>query len=1016
MEAAKALGSFIALFENPKQRKQTDSWRRFFLSEIFLGEQFSERFGQGLLAYIREQQVCPRDNLPAGLLMELAIAYAMVPRFEREEYFEGLRYPKEWYKVSVDREEEELFPVARYVAEIFNIQGRECDLKSMTRKMLAQPGNKTRHNAFSDYLTMKAMNSRGQLLEGEGEKWQGILSKCQVHYLYERNGKRPGFGDYESRSECVVKLYVQWLKDEKLPECVLKFFYRKLDFKDLDHSSTRGLYGALKEQVVRQLPDVEDLLFGEQGKEQAMVKVYRACAGIINDHQTNYDKSIYEETEKISQRVGELLAMPQWDMLKGDKTFFERLYSVAKRLVMPPSLARGLVDYLSEGEYPEPKKTELIESLLRSLSTERSCREMDYVYETDYRDKEQSETDWREAGLQELENSGDFWQYYLMRGFGYRHRKLRGQWEKDYIYETEGYCYLPAYIDYIYDPSRAWQRRFTGFDEERQETECPASRQFVLPDGRRLKVEFHYHYCLYYVDQVPVTAPILEFKQLMEYAGGPEGDGNLSPLKFFAFLAVTAIKAGETQEAEALIGKWLEKIPVYPQICPLIARLLAGDNDRLPADARAVYYMEQERFCFRAVVGDHGIRVFRQVDFGWADINFRRSEFGWKWVDLPQSLAKKAEEFVPGQWQEGQALALEILEALRQPKPVLSQSRTVADMDMAEKTGAILETMGYFEKEESYCMLRYGENRNRRHDRLFYGARVPFGFSIRAQSWEHERWMNYLMSVCGTKIKEGKRLVARFGWGFKYNHKSDFWPVCVYQGDSGLYYAYGAIKLHRAESIDKLLTDLLKTEFSGVTQVCAYENCLTVSRFDHRLEYCYRKEDWLGSIRGEEKGQADLFTVFGRYRLWTEFARWLDDRLGQGLPSWVNVAVLGLDPDFGGSLTFQGLHEEDEPVEAEGGWEDFDRYEEDGEYEDTENCRRPRGTGAWREGPGDDGTGNRAFGRIDYGAYCPDVPVLVWEKGLDLGSRMESLKEAVRWYEQQGAVTLRERGIRIVVE
>ena len=118
----------------------------------------------------------------------------------------------------------------------------------------------------------------------------------------------------------------------------------------------------------------------------------------------------------------------------------------------------------------------------------------------------------------------------------------------------------------------------------------------------------------------------------MEYAGGPEGDGNLSPLKFFAFLAVTAIKAGETQEAEALIGKWLEKIPVYPQICPLIARLLAGDNDRLPADARAVYYMEQERFCFRAVVGDHGIRVFRQVDFGWADINFRRSEFGWKRV------------------------------------------------------------------------------------------------------------------------------------------------------------------------------------------------------------------------------------------------------------------------------------------------------------------------------------------------------------------------------------------------
>jgi len=106
---------------------------------------------------------------------------------------------------------------------------------------------------------------------------------------------------------------------------------------------------------------------------------------------------------------------------------------------------------------------------------------------------------------------------------------------------------------------------------------------------------------------------------------------------------------------------------------------------------------------------------------------------------------------------------------------------------------------------------------------------------------------------------------------------------------------------------------------------------------------------------------------------------------------------------------------EDGYAEDDGMYENEEAYE-DGEYEDTENCRRPRGTGAWREGPGDDGTGNRAFGRIDYGAYCPDVPVFVWEKGLDLGSRMESLNEAVRWYEQQGAVTLRERGIRIVVE
>ena len=59
-----ALREFIGLFENPKQAKQADTWKRFFLSESFLGEQFSEEFAKGLLFYLSEQTLCPRDNLP----------------------------------------------------------------------------------------------------------------------------------------------------------------------------------------------------------------------------------------------------------------------------------------------------------------------------------------------------------------------------------------------------------------------------------------------------------------------------------------------------------------------------------------------------------------------------------------------------------------------------------------------------------------------------------------------------------------------------------------------------------------------------------------------------------------------------------------------------------------------------------------------------------------------------------------------------------------------------------------
>ena len=263
-----ALHDLILLFENPKQAKQVDTWRRFFLSEAFLGEQFSEEFGKGLASYVMQQTLYPWDNLPMGFLQELAIAYAFVPHFAGEEYLEGKKYPKEWYKVSV----ENTFPARKHVAEIFNMQGVDCDLKAMTRKILNQPANKVRHNSFSDYLTLKEMEAGGQLTEEERETWQHILGMSQEFYLFERNGKKPGSGDYGSRSECGIKLYVQWLKDTQLPACVLKTLYLKYRFQELAHSSTRGLYGALKEQVLRQFPDIEEVLFADDGTEQLIKK------------------------------------------------------------------------------------------------------------------------------------------------------------------------------------------------------------------------------------------------------------------------------------------------------------------------------------------------------------------------------------------------------------------------------------------------------------------------------------------------------------------------------------------------------------------------------------------------------------------------------------------------------------------------------------------------------------------------------------------------------------------------
>ena len=1046
-----ALHDFITLFTNPKQAKAADTWKRFFLSEAFLREQYTEDFARGLYTYLMEQQLHPCDNLPAGLLQELAIAYALIPHFAGEEYGQGMKYPKEWYKVSV----EQTLPARKQIAEIFNRQGWDCDLKSMTRRMLKQPANKVRHNAFTDYLTLKEMGQKGQLTEADKETWQHILGFGQVHYLYERNGKRLGGADYESRSECVVKLYVQWLKDQRLPDCVLKFLYQKFSFRELDRSSTRGLYGALKEQVLVQLPQVEELLFGQDGLEQKVTKVYRVCSRIINDNQNNYEKSIYEETPEIKERVEALFAMPEWKEVQKDRGLFDRLYAGAKRLVMPRSLTEGLIRSLEQGDFPEPRRTELLESLLRSLATEQMCREIDYRFQLSF----------PPVDMERLEDSPEFWQYYLMRGYGFRHGRIRGEWEDGYLYEMDGECYLPAYIRHLYAPSKAWQKAFTGFCQETESIPAPVSATCTLPDGRTLRVEFHYHFCLYFVEEAPVLFPVLTFGELRRWAsehgqaqahisqtdseeqsgmhahvqtvdseGRPGVQAQIETTAstqaarvqdFFFMLGVTAIELSERKEAEELIQQWLEKLPLHPHICPLVARLLAADNDRLPSGTKAIYYEEQERFCFRAVVSGEGIRIYRQMEFGWEDRIFRRAEFGWKELPWTEMLWKELYEKglrwdapalegttaqISGPDAEAEKAVREILQLLRQPKPVRMSAENLEGMDLLQKAQAILKSMGFPEDPEGYCVLRYGRQKERRHDKVFYAALSPFGFPIAVHSTEHERTLRFHMDVARTKIKEGKRYIGRFGWGFKYSTQSDYGPLCVYQGDSGTFYADGAIKMYRADSLDKLLADYLAAELEGVTEVETYEGLLTVSRLDHRLEYCYRETDFQQSVQETRQTAADYFTVFGGCRLWETFARWLDDALEKGLPDWVNVLTisqaLGNREGEGSVLSLTASHVEElnldllelqERLLAEDSRRDFH-----GESQEEEEGEKPGGEQRQEEAD-----------------YPLEAPCLVWGKGFPVQTGRQSFGDVVRWYMEErmgeGAKLLRNRSIRVEI-
>ncbi len=488
----------------------------------------------------------------------------------------------------------------------------------------------------------------------------------------------------------------------------------------------------------------------------------------------------------------------------------------------------------------------------------------------------------------------------------------------------------------------------------------------------------------------------------------------------------------------------------------------------------AVLYSEQERFCFRAVVSKKGFSIWRQMDYGWQDIIFRRGELGWrKWEEYTweeyrlycetqkqigenASESKVPENDIPtdsgdvmplpiscsalstDSLQGRKAAAINALQNLRQPKPKVRASYSLEGMDVAQKAAKILEAMGCIENMEGYCVLRYGAKKEKRHDRIFYGVRAPFGFDLKAHSPVYVRSRDFLMSSSDTKIKEPKILVGRFGWGFKYSPRSDYGPMYVYQGESGKFYAYGAIRMHRADSLEQLLEDFFRQEWEGVTEVETYEGCLTVSRLDHRLEYCYTEEDMHRSMGSLTDTAADKFTLFGGYGMWKAFVWWMDELLNPGLPAWVNLIVVGFDWEKGGALTFAGVHEEEREAHRAELWEkadmDFEEWADDEDWEDEDDwvdedepesdeqdMKEPELDELYKNESEEEPHENETDmnepdmdesdmdapyinepaeqnSGLQNNVYLPQAPLLIWARGMDRMERGEFLTNAMQWY------------------
>ena len=883
-----AMRRLTAIFESEGDYRQADVWKEFFLSEDFLREQNSEEFVRNLVQYLSDWQRRKRadrsekipilafitkilhdiadavdrfigrlrrdrpdgDNvrnersLPAEFLTELAIAYALKP------------------EQGQDLEEvSKTFPARKVIVDRWNIEMAE--MANPLVSMLNRPDCVVRMRSFYDYLQLRRMNTGNDIRPANKMTWSKILQYGQPSCLYELNtGERYLFEGY--RGECLIGLFTSWIRNERVPKCALECMYQEYNLKYIGQSGYRKLYEPLKQEILRQYPDIEGELYDTGARAQKLAGCFRELAKIVSDHHSNYDKGIYEETQEIRKRIQTFLAGPGWLEFQYDLELFDKIFSQFEgRHVMPGTLSEGLIAlYTQKGQWEAEDRARqlVVNGLIPSFGFSRRIREIEGLTAAQER-----------TAVEEIGNSPDFWQYYLTWGFGLR--KVCAEDIRPERYKRDERRYLPAYMEYTYYPSSEWQKCFAGFDEAAGEIVSPVSAEWLLPDQRTLKAEFHLHYVLYWIDGQPVYGAAYTFDDLVRFSASLE-----KPELFFFLLAVTSIDGSVYDRAVSVAREWLRKIPVYPQTIPDIARLLVERCCGRQAESSisyAVYYMEQEQLCVRAVVMKEEVVFYALRDFAWQEFH-KMTVAG----DVRGEQTRQA--------------VMAFLQRLRQPLPVSLGAVSLEGMEPGVKAEHIIEALGQHENRsgamtETYCVLRYGVQR--KGARVLYCAMNPFGTDLTQRNEQMAGHYAFSYQELDKKVKEKHRIAGFLGWGDCYTPKEIYEPKLFAIGESGTYYYYQAFRMRRGDSLAAILPDMF--DLRNVTEVECYQGHLSISRIDGHLEYCYGEREIGESVHSLEKTGADFLSVLTETELLRQLLSWLDRLIAAHKTElqWIHIAV-----------------------------------------------------------------------------------------------------------------------------
>ena len=510
--AAKA---FLELYTG-KQRKNPQAWMDYFTSGDFLDAGWERRFAGLLLE--ETVRLEKEHSIPREFLTWLCAAYQFA--VDRAVYRNPDGGERTEFRFRMDQEaqfegQEFLFQLAARGPAVKPLKGAE---QAVSR-------------SFADYRALVRLAEEDRWAEGELKKAGSILDFYMIGNFQDKNPKP------SERHPAGMRLISHFFQREKLPRELYQTAWQKLELKTAVMGRARLLYGALRERVLEQVPDImeNELDIRQLNKE---FEAFRQSVRALEE------SGKPEDWEKAGEETKAFFSRPVFQKALWNRKFAEEHMKYHVQWSGEHLVQEVLAFYRQHPDAPCANQ-------LAKLIAATNCRR-----EIQRRNREDANAPApKEAPA--LRNR-PFFRHWLNTGFYHAMDRETKQPLLEYL--NRELPYLPE-----------WSGRFLGV----RDGETPEPVSVTLKLGKdKFTVRFHLRYMSFLRNGEPIHRPCLIWEQLMEWA--PNTD------TFLRLLPVTAAVYNQYGEVRAEILRRLEDTAAPEEGRAFIAACLADQVCGLP--------------------------------------------------------------------------------------------------------------------------------------------------------------------------------------------------------------------------------------------------------------------------------------------------------------------------------------------------------------------------------------------------------------------------------------------------